>query len=316
MDGKRTVMRTIVTGATVLGASALLVACSAAGGGDPSPQGSAFAVAPPAIGSPKPVQGTDVPALPLDSYTGLAEDPTDQQAQELLTRACMKAHGFSYTMQAPMSSAALAADAARTAPYGVASLSYAEKYGYGVGVPPAGHHFVDVKVGSQHSPAYNLALTGAADADPSTIAQEDNSCQGKAEQELSPVTKASAADATLVGQLIDDSLNFTEADSRVQAAERAWSQCMAGQGFRYQTPEAAHDAAWPPKPNSAEKATAVADVKCKQQVNLVGIWHAVEVGYQKELITQHAATLAAVRGQLAAERAKAEQVVAQLGGKQ
>src|SRR5262249_48517035 len=48
---------------------------------------------------------------------------------------------------------------------------------------------------------------------------------------------------------------------------------------------------WPQRPTPAETATAVADVACKQQVNLTNTWLTVEAAYQTALIGQDLPTL-------------------------
>jgi hypothetical protein len=70
---------------------------------------------------------------------------------------------------------------------------------------------------------------------------------------------------------------------------------MAARGFNYPNTVAAAAAHWPRVPTRTEIVTALADVTCKQQVNLPGIWLAAQAGYENELIEEHRAALDTVR---------------------
>lgn len=85
---------------------------------------------------------------------------------------------------------------------------------------------------------------------------------------------------------------WTQTDPRVLAVNAAWSRCMARRGYRYSSPEQPEARNWPTTPTTTETATAVADVTCKQHVNLSNTWLTVEAAYQTALIGQNLATLA------------------------
>ena len=80
------------------------------------------------------------------------------------------------------------------------------------------------------------------------------------------------------------------------AVEAAWSRCMAARGDKYSSSQQAADAHWPGTPTPRETATAVADVTCKQQVNLVNTWLTVEAAYRTVLIGQDLSTLSQLQG--------------------
>ncbi len=67
---------------------------------------------------------------------------------------------------------------------------------------------------------------------------------------------------------------------------------MAQRGYHYGSPQQAAQHNWPASPTAAETATAVADVSCRQHVNLTNTWLTVEAAYQNALIGQNIATLA------------------------
>lgn len=87
------------------------------------------------------------------------------------------------------------------------------------------------------------------------------------------------------------------ADERVQEVFRKWSACMKASGFDYRTPpDAANNPAWnSPAPSSTEKETAVADVRCKQENNVVGVWFSVESSYEEQDIAGKLQELTRVR---------------------
>jgi len=74
---------------------------------------------------------------------------------------------------------------------------------------------------------------------------------------------------------------------------------MARDFYHYSTPQQAERRQWRTPPNKAEIATAVADVTCKTQTNLLNTWLAVEAAYQQALIGQNLATLAQLQANFA-----------------
>jgi hypothetical protein len=62
---------------------------------------------------------------------------------------------------------------------------------------------------------------------------------------------------------------------------------MATRGYRYAEVMDPNNQAWPEPPGDTEIATATADVGCKIETNLVGVWSAVEAAYQRRIIEQN-----------------------------
>lgn len=84
-------------------------------------------------------------------------------------------------------------------------------------------------------------------------------------------------------------------DSRVVSVLKKWSACMDKSGYRgIRTPYDVVDELGLEDDRGGPKAVAAAqaDVGCKREVNLVGIWAAVERAYQERLVQEHAETLA------------------------
>lgn len=86
-------------------------------------------------------------------------------------------------------------------------------------------------------------------------------------------------------------------DSRMIAVTKKWSTCMAELGHAYATPlDALNDAKWREEaaPSDAQKHAARADVKCKQQTNLVGTAVAIQTAYDRAYIETHREALTSI----------------------
>ena len=325
----------------------LLTACSAASSGQsghvrpgpfargrlvivPGPGGGFLAVpaAPGFNGRPK-ITVPPIPAatsgqtisLPLNSYADVSglQQTVLAEAQSLLTQKCMAARGFVYTGQAtPTQEQALLQGieygfngSAARANWLIISLSDASTYGYGQpaaasGPPPGGLFlggFSSFNALSQH-PALAAALLGFAPGvrigpvpQEGCLTLANNEIYRPGSNQLGDPVPAIAQQASL----------FTQTDPRVIAVNAAWSRCMAQRGYHYASPQQAAGHNWPTTPTAAETETAVADVTCKQQVNLTNTWLTVEAAYQTALIGQDLATLANLQAgfQSALKRAEA-----------
>ena len=100
------------------------------------------------------------------------------------------------------------------------------------------------------------------------------------------------------------SFSDSQADPRVVSAIGAWSTCMKIRG--YDTPDplrASEHLASIGKnvPDAAEISQAVADVECKRNTNLIGVWFSAESDLQNAAINQNAAALTEVKTALQQE---------------
>jgi hypothetical protein len=244
-----------------------------------------------------PAGSTQAVALPLDSYEQVAvqEQQALAAAGDQLTARCMAAAGFSYPVAAQPGAGAANVQSIEGAGYGVASLTEAESYGYsqaGPGVPPGSLVALPGFVTEQqkHGAAWTSALLGFVPGARAGARQHTGCLQ--------------AADTALYGSLNGNpnpdpvpgialqAAQWTQSYPLIVAVERAWSACMARSGLRYRNPGQAQDRNWPATPTPAEIATAVADVRCKTQTNLVNTWLTVEAAYQAALISQNLTALA------------------------
>lgn len=281
----------------------------------PGPAGGFLAVpaAPGFSGRPKitmppipPAASGQTISLPLNSYADVSglQQTVLAEAQSLLTQKCMAARGFVYTSQAtPTQEQALL----QGIEYGfnvpetranwlIISLSDASTYGYGqpaaASSPPVGGLFLggfsSFDALSQ-DPALAVALIGFAPGVRIGPVRQQG-CLNLANNEIYPPRSSQLGDP--VPAIAQQAVVWTQTDPRVLAVNAAWSRCMAQRGYHYASPQQPADHNWPTTPTAAETATAVADVTCKQQVNLTNTWLTVEAAYQTAFIGQNLATLA------------------------
>ena len=92
-------------------------------------------------------------------------------------------------------------------------------------------------------------------------------------------------------------------DSRFTTAASNWSACMTARKFAYPDPVAAiSDAKWRHElsgPSADQKATAAADISCKQETNLVGIATNLQSAYDRVYIAANQPALEALRDRYA-----------------
>jgi hypothetical protein len=269
------------------GAFVAVAPSSGSGGGRPK-----ITVGPiPPASSTKPID------LPLNTYSGVSglQQTVLAEASTLLTQKCMTARGFVYSAQAaPAQEQSLLADAEYG--FGVTSQDAAASYGYGQpkssGPAKAGPAFLGgfASFGdlSKQPRAWTVALLGFAPG--ARIGrQHEAGCLMEASAELYGTGRSGPSDP--VPSIALQASSWTQSDPRVRAVDELWSQCMKRRGYSYRTPQAAATAHWPQRPTPAETATAIADVACKQQVNLANTWLTVEAAYQTALIGQDLPTL-------------------------
>lgn len=81
-------------------------------------------------------------------------------------------------------------------------------------------------------------------------------------------------------------------DSRVVAIVEKWAQCMASSGFHVSDPtQSMTDALGSTASSDAEVSRAAADLRCKQETNLVGVEAAVLAAYDQQFIEANRGTL-------------------------
>lgn len=246
---------------------------------------------------PIPPASSDEPInLPLSAYADVAtlQQSALAEANTLLTQKCMAAKGFSYSATATPPGEEAIVQATEYG-YGVSSLADAGTYGYGQPSSGAGPGPGPAFLGgfasfgdlAQQPRAWTVALLGFA---PGARIGRDQT-EGCLQLAGTLLYGNAGGPSDPVPMIAVQASQWTQSDPRVLAVEAAWSRCMAARGYKYSNPQQAGDAHWPSTPTPRETATAVADVTCKQQVNLVNTWLTVEAAYQAVLVGNDLATL-------------------------
>ena len=307
-----------------MGAIAAVAVCGACSGSSQSNGGgngtSLVVKSSPSITAIPTLQSSDTITLPIDAYL-----PTSQEAAAITNASnisiaqCAKQFGvdFPFTMTSAITTLTDHSNLA-----GITSLTEAQEYGY-VGPPgsQSGAGGSAQAAGSSLSPAQSSVITGWPNGqvgftsppvgltyDGKTI--PTGGCRASADSALGIPSGFNFLQPNLARSVSDSTYNQSQADLRVVAVFAKWSSCMAAKGFTYATPWTANDKSWANPASSDEIATAVADVECKQQVNVVGVTVAVLDAYQNTAIQQNIAGLTSDKKEIDAIAAKAATVVA------
>jgi hypothetical protein len=224
---------------------------------------------------------TSTAALPLDRY--LQTPAIVSRAAVALVRACMKEHGFSYRAPqvAPTASEQAAVPFGELR-YGLVDITRASRYAYSNPPERPGPKQRMIRPGGPDR--YDVALDGSSGT--------GGGCQGEADQRLA--LHLSEADSGLPGQLDQASYERAARSAAVARASTAWSRCMAEAGRLFDTPFDAASAAWPEHPDGAEIATALVDVRCKQQVDWLGAWRGAQASAERSAVAQHGTAFARI----------------------
>ncbi|MER6097899.1 hypothetical protein ABT154_18965 [Streptomyces sp. NPDC001728] len=294
-------MRPLAARATVLLLSAaLLTACSSESGG-----GGGGSAKEPEIGTVPRLLSTTGLSFPLDGYATTDEQRrTLERAQARVTSDCMTRFGFSYELPLSPSPGGRSADSRR---YGLTDATVAARYGYtpnrGAGTPakPAVQTLSEsgrlALNGPEHKGPQPMSLEESATVDSGkTLAGKKVPVGGCLREGYLTVyaPKKGTMDSMFVTNMVMDANSRSREDSRVVAAVKAWSACMAEKGYKVDEPVSPQsDLKLDPNSYGSPRAVAAAkqDVACKEKANLVGIWFTVESAYQKRSIEQNAEAL-------------------------
>ena len=116
----------------------------------------------------------------------------------------------------------------------------------------------------------------------------------------------------LAGTLAIQAWVRSRSDPRVAKVIAAWATCMAQKGYSYSDPlpTVGSFARNPGTTASAKEVqTAVADVACKDQTQLISVWHDVNAEYEQKAIDANQLTLDEQKKQLQQVLARAAAVV-------
>jgi hypothetical protein len=284
------------TALCVLACCAALAACTAA-----APKGPDTTVSTPSVGRPPPPASVQA-ALSSEAFTPYAALGTSNddglalgESNYALAAACMSAAGY----PGAVDDVTLVVRGGLSfsqpwGPWGYLGAADAQQYGFQI-VPGSFLSVMGIDAGPSNSASPSPAEQAAA-----------NKC-GTIEQDFATVA---AGPLAFIGTLSGDSGTDVQNDPAVQAATRAWSACMAKNGYSFDQPQDAGrqeqaaiyggngsdintDAPVSAAVQRAQLAAAVADAGCTQSADLAGIYFAVQASYEQQLVTANQQALSA-----------------------
>jgi|HigsolmetaAR201D_1030396.scaffolds.fasta_scaffold27975_2 hypothetical protein len=242
--------------------------------------------------------------LPLDAYMWTDESYWAMlAATTYIASDCVARFGSSYpAAPPPRDEGSARLDEMNARRYGLVDLDAAKVHGYRV---PRPEPTVDDQGPFNRAPSFVISenqrfllegtgFSGYRDGMPMPLDVNgqplpDDGCLGEAQRTLA---EGAQPNFRLYNEFSAKSYDLSSRDSRVVAAVAAWSECMKGKGYTYAGVfDAVED--WPEALSPEEIAAATADVECKIETNLVGIWYAVESAYQRRFIDENAEAFAA-----------------------
>ena len=289
-----------------------LAACTAAGSSGPD-----VTVTDPSVGRPAPpdsvqaalsrVAFTPYAALGLSSNDGLAPN----ESANAITEACMSAAGYPGAGPVAIGVSIDAAGLAFSQPWGAwgyLGLATAEQWGF---LHPAG------------SALSSLGIDNTPPANPQTYPAAEQTAIGKC-QTITQDFSNEVNNGPLAGiQSITNTLyNDIQDNAAIKNATKAWSACMARNGYTYPDPRTGFKdemrsifGAGPgggvqiriggssvsATENQAQIAMAVADANCTQSTDLAGIYFAVQASYEQQIVNANQQALSAAVQQYRAD---------------
>jgi hypothetical protein len=274
---------------------AALAACTANASNRPDPT-----VTTPAVGRP-PAPASAQAALSSEAFTPYAalgissnDGLAPGESQYTLAGPCMNAAGYpGVTTNDGIvpTSISIGGGLAFAQPWGSwGYLGAADAQQYGFRVPP-GAALTALGLGGAFGPA-----------GPPSVPAAEQTAAGKCGTIIQDFATATQ-DGALAGiiTLGNDIGNDVAHDPALKNASRAWSACMAKNGYSSGQPQNLFNQEWQvmygglhfispstqvsPAANRAQLAAAVTDADCTQSSDLAGIYFAVQASYEKQLVT-------------------------------
>ena len=289
-----------------------LAACTAG-----PPKGPDTTVRTPGVGRPPPPVSaqaalsseafTPYAALGMSSEDGLAPG----ESQYALVGPCMSAAGYPGVTVSDFIvpfGISIGGGLAFTQPWGGwGYLGAADAQQYGFRVPPG-------------AALTALGLGATPPASPPSVPAAEQAAAGKCATIIQDFASATH-DGALAGiaTLGNDIGNDVQRDPAVQAATRAWSACMAKNGYSFNQPQnvffneiqamygsgpVSIGASVGTSAQQAQLAAAVTDADCTQSTDLAGIYFAVQASYEQQLVNANQQALTAAVQQYRAAYAK------------
>jgi hypothetical protein len=285
----------IRTGLCLLaGCCAALAACTAA-----APKGPNATVTTPAVGRPLAPASAQaaLSSEPFTPYAALGQSSNDGlapgESQYALVGPCMNAAGYPGVTATEL-----------IVPVGISlggGLSFTQPWGgWGyLGSADAQQYGFRVPLGAALTAlGYQVTLPIRPPSVPAAEQTAADKC-GTIVQDFANATQNGALAG--INTLSNDISTDVQHDPAVEAATRAWSACMAKNGYSFDQPrnvffqemQAMHGGVQAPfnanqvspAANQAQIAAAVTDADCTQSSDLAGIYFAVQASYEQQLVT-------------------------------
>jgi hypothetical protein len=218
--------------------------------------------------------------VPFDEYElSRVELQTVEYAEDLLTRDCMRRLGMDWKMLPPP--VIQDPDPLNRRRYGLIEPEIATRFGYHL--PPSPPELTaresvwaqrDRLPPAQRRAAYGDDNKGGCRAE----------ARGHLRKDIPDIDQSRLYDFSV------EAFKASLADPEVVNVFGNWSACMRVQGFRYSDPLSPFgDAAWmeSSRPSAQEIVVAEADVRCKQETELVSVWSGVEKRIHLDVIRSH-----------------------------
>jgi hypothetical protein len=221
----------------------------------------------------------------------MAEDATvERDAYYILFTQCMRRFGFTVPPKPPPREPLVVGNERI---YGVVDAERARTTGYHL---PRAKTSPTVTAPTSQSPAYRVVAEGGGPDSYAGQRVPEGGCSGESYRKLADGAP-DVEDERLGDNLAGTASQRAEADSRVQTVFAEWSACMKRSGHDYASPaKAVNDPSFvTDEPTPKEIAVAIADVRCKAEVDLVNVRTSVDVAYQKIELERHAEALEKIR---------------------
>lgn len=233
--------------------------------------------------------------LPLEKYLSTyPEEIAVQGARDTVETSCMKRHGFRDWRTEPLGvlppPGNTAANMKRR--YGLSDLAVAEKYGHHLPQDSVGRA-VPRKAETAEAASVLRGVTheGKRLRSFGGVSVPKGGCTGET------LDRVGILDDPLAEELNGQSFLLSQEKPAVKQAMADWSRCMKESGFDVATVwdmEEVYDE-MSATVTDAEIASAVAEVKCKQETGLIEVWFQEEVKIQQGLIKGNRKDLSAAK---------------------
>lgn len=231
-------------------------------------------------------------------------------AENMLVNECLERFGFHRKDPRSVLNSKSTHDGGE--PFGITSESHVAKYGYRM--PEKASRVNRNQLGARPSDEEIAIEMGDIRRTDTGVEVPTGGCLGEAHRRLYGDKDVSTDGAARMMAIMNEAAHRAESDSRVREVFRMWSTCMQESGYHYADPwEANDDPKWrgfdssvgqpeqdeqvegsgsgsePEQVVTAEEiATAKADLTCRKKHNVVGVWYAVNVAYEKLAIEDNA----------------------------